>query len=75
MLIKFTNAADNLKGNPLFINVDAIVSVFELPNDGGSLKTIVWGGPTGVGWEVEESLGEVIKKINDVVNSKSCGCK
>ncbi len=72
--------ADNASQTTTLVNNiqsrgDAIVSVFELPNDGGSLKTIVWGGPTGVGWEVEESLGEVIKKINDVVNSKSCGCK
>jgi hypothetical protein len=74
MLVKFTNASNDLKGNPLYINVEHITSVFEAPTDGGSLKTIIWGGPTGIGWEVEESLNEAFKLIS-AANSKTCGCK
>jgi hypothetical protein len=73
MLIKFTNAADHIKGNPIYINSEYIVSIFEAPTDGGSLKTIVWGGPNGIGWEVEESLNEAVKKVEAVTSS--CGCK
>jgi hypothetical protein len=65
MLIKLTNAADSvLKGNPLYINVDWIVSVYEVPRDSGSVRTIIYGGPQCITWEVEESLSEVEKKVN-----------
>lgn len=74
MLVKFTNASDMLKGNPLYINSEHVVSVFESPTDGGSLKTIIWGGPTGIGWEIEESLNQAVKLINSA-NAKTCGCK
>ena len=64
MLCKFTNASGEYRGDPLYINKDWIVTIFEQPRDGGSLVTIVWGGPTGIGWEVEESL-EKARKIFD----------
>ena len=69
MLVKFTNAAEGLEGNPIYINTEWIVSVYETNKgeEGGSLVTIVFGGPGGIAWEVEESLEEAQKKINSAV--------
>ena len=66
MLVKFTNAAEGLVGNPVYINSEWIVSVYEISRtgDGGSLVTIIFGGPAGIAWEVEESLAEATKIIN-----------
>ena len=62
-LIKLTNTASDHRGNPIYINSKWIVSVFPLESDqGGSLRTIVFGGPQGNAWEVEESP-EKIKKM------------
>jgi hypothetical protein len=59
-MIKFTNNADAHRGNPIYIHPDWIVAVFEAPSQpGGSLKTIIYGGPQGTSWEVEESPAEV----------------
>jgi len=63
MLIKLTNGVSMLKGNPLYINKDWIVSVYEAPSEEGMIKTIVYGGPQGTTWEVEESPSEVYKRI------------
>ena len=65
MMIKFTNAAENMEGNPIYINKEWIVSLYETARngEGGSLVTIIFGGP-GLAWEVEESLEEAYKKIN-----------
>ena len=62
-MLRFTNASEPYKGNPLYINKEWITCVFEHPRDGGSLITVIFGGPTGTPWEVEESLGEVLKII------------
>lgn len=65
-MIKFTNAVDKFKGNPIFINKDHITAVYENAKEpGGSLVTIVYGGYAGICWEVEEGLYEAIKKINE----------
>jgi hypothetical protein len=64
-MIKFTNASQGRKGDPLYINSDWIITVFEAHVEGGSLITIIFGGPTGISWEVEESLSEAIKLINE----------
>jgi hypothetical protein len=63
-MLKFTNASGPYTGNPLYISKEWIVTVFEHPRDGGSLVTVIFGGPTGNSWEVEESLKEVINIIN-----------
>lgn len=63
-LIKFNNAAEAHLGNPIYINQDWIVAVFESPSQpGGSLKTIIYGGPTGITWEVAESPADVFKMV------------
>jgi hypothetical protein len=72
MLVKFTNAAEDLKGNLIYINTDWIISVYEMPTDGGSLRTVVYGGSQPVAWEVQESLSEAVKMIN---TAKGCSCK
>jgi len=65
MLLKFTNVAEQHKGNSLYINPDNIIAVYEIAKaPGGSLATIIYGGPQGITWEVEESLNEVMKKVN-----------
>jgi hypothetical protein len=63
MLIKLTNVSEGHMGDPIWINADNIVSLFQfakVPN--GSLTTFVYGS-TGVTWEVEEAPGEVLKLI------------
>ena len=64
MMLKFTNSSEGRNGDPLYLNKDWIVSVYENANEGGSLQTIIFGGPgAGIPFQVEESLGEVIKII------------
>jgi hypothetical protein len=59
-LIKLTNLSNDHKGDPLYINPDWIVAIFPFSNnEGGSLRTIVYGGPTGTSWEVEESPEQI----------------
>ena len=65
-MLKFTNASsDTYQGMPLYINSEWIASAYEEPTNRGSLKTIIWGGPNGMIWVVEESLNEVIKIIRE----------
>ena len=63
-MIKFTNASEGRKGDSIYINSKWIVTVFEEHQEGGSLSTVIFGGPGGVPWFVEESLSEAIKLIN-----------
>lgn len=73
-LVKFTNSTVTHLGNPIFINPDHIAAVYEASVvPGGSLKTFIFGGH-GVLWEVEESLAEVTKLINNT-SAKLCECK
>ena len=65
MLIEFTNTAEQHKGNKIYINKDAIITAFEMANEeGGSLATVIYGGPTGSNWNVEEGLNKVVSMIN-----------
>lgn len=68
-MIKFSNTG-RYRGDPLYINPDWIVSVFEESSEQyGSLSTIIFGGPgNGTRWVVEESAKEVIKKIEEAKN-------
>ena len=63
-MIKFTNSSEGRKGDPIYINSEWIVTVFEEHQEGGSLATVVFGGPGGTPWFVEESLSEAIKLID-----------
>jgi hypothetical protein len=65
-VIKLTNATDQYKGNAIYINPEWIVAVFSTSFEtGGSLKTIVYGGPQGTSWEVEESPEEIHKLLSE----------
>lgn len=62
-IIKLISTSFDHQGNPINFNPDWIVCVFPLETDGGgSLRTIVYGGPMGDSWEVEESP-EKIKRL------------
>lgn len=64
--VKLTNTG-RYRGDPLYINLDWIVSVFEEASEQyGSLSTVVFGGTgNGTRWVVEESAKEVLKKIEE----------
>jgi uncharacterized protein YlzI (FlbEa/FlbD family) len=65
MLLKFANAAPEHAGNPIYININHITAVYPMTRpEGGGQSTIVFGGPTGQAWIVEEGVEEVIKKVN-----------
>lgn len=69
MLIKFTNGADQFKGNDLYINSDHIVAVYEftkIEDNTDTIMTIIYGGPQGSEWYVSESLAEVNKRLRAV---------
>lgn len=66
MIVRFTNAAEQHRGNPIYINPDYVAAVYETARTpGGSLMTVLYGGPTGVEWQVEESLHEAVKLLNN----------
>lgn len=56
-LVKLTNAATTLKGKPLLINSDRIVSVFEAEIDGEKV-TFVYAD-TKDSWQVKENINTV----------------
>jgi hypothetical protein len=71
MLVKLTNAVSALKGQPLLINTDKIVSVYtgtvtREPQDDNityiDTVTFIHIPPHGT-WEVSESLDEVLALI------------
>ena len=62
-LVKLTNNNEQLKGMPIYLNPNHIVSVYEMPTDSGSLVTAVYG-IRGDTWFVEEGLSEVVNIIN-----------
>ena len=63
-LVRFTNNADEHKGNPIYINIDHISAIYEASSTpGGSLKTFVFGGYTGVQWEIAESPKQALELI------------
>jgi len=64
--VKLTNSNDQHKGNPIYLNVDHITAVYDIAVEGSNIKTFVFGGYTGVTWEVEESPKQVIDLIMPV---------
>ena len=67
MLIKLTNAAEEHKGNNIYINPEWVVAVFQTSSQpGGSLNTIVYGGPQGTSWTVDESPEQIHRLINTI---------
>jgi hypothetical protein len=66
MFIRLTNSFGEKRGDPLLININNIVSVYEKHEDGGSLSTAVFSD-TQLTWEVEESIKQVEDKINEAL--------
>ena len=78
MFIKLTNLNANFLDMPVYINARNVLSVYESrknQQDGGLTTTIY--ATNGQEWFVEESLSEVIKKLNEALNAKreNCSCK
>jgi len=73
MLVKFTNSNPDLKGMPLYIMSENIVSVFEIPIDNGSLATCIYG-IRGETWQVEEGLREAVNLINKATKGENFDC-
>ena len=65
-MLKFTNRANGRQDDPVYISSEWIVAVYENHEEGGSLSTIIYGGPGGTEWHVSESLQEVINIIEGV---------
>lgn len=66
--VKLTNTG-RFRDEKIYINVDAIISIFEEATDGGSLRTVIFGNSVNpIRWVVEESVGEVLKKIKELEN-------
>jgi hypothetical protein len=64
--IKLTNNSDAHKGNPIYINADHITAIFDAAVEGGNIKTFIFGGHTGVQWEVEQSPKQIVDMIAPV---------
>lgn len=67
MFIRLTNGVQERKGDPLYINVNFIKVVYEDHVPGGSLITQIHA--ENVTWTVEESLGEVMKLIDNALRN------
>jgi hypothetical protein len=63
MLVKLTNSNEQLKGMPLYLMTEHILSIFETPTEGGSLVTSIYG-IRGDTWFVEQGLNEVVDIVN-----------
>ena len=64
--IKLTNNFEKFKGNPIYINVDHIVAVYDDMDANGMTRTIVFGSVNGIMWDVEEPVSKIIKMIEEV---------
>ena len=62
-LIKLTNAAKGRIGEGLILNTEAMMSFFESTQEDGTKTTIAYG-MNGNSWEVQETIDEVMEKIN-----------
>ena len=61
-LIKLTNATKGRIGEGLILNAEAMMSFFE--NTVDDVKVTVAFGMNGNSWEVQETIDEIMEKIN-----------
>lgn len=78
LFIKLTNTVEKHIGEVIWINTDHITSIYEHPKiTGGSLTTFIHcrvGEPAT--WEVEESVSQIMKQIEDTnAKCEGCSCK
>ena len=64
MFIKVNNAGNERRGDPVVININSIVSVYEDHVEGGSLMTVIYSS-NGLMWHVEESLETVYRLLEE----------
>ena len=62
-LIKLTNATKGRIGESLILNTEAMMSFFENTQEDGTKTTIAYG-MNGNSWEFQETIDEVMEKIN-----------
>jgi hypothetical protein len=61
-LIRLTNATKGRIGEGLILNTEAMMSFFE--NTVDDVKVTVAFGMNGNSWEVQETIDEIMEKIN-----------
>ena len=61
-LIRLTNATKGRIGEGLILNAEAMMSFFE--NTVDDVKVTVAFGMNGNSWEVQETIDEIMEKIN-----------
>jgi hypothetical protein len=85
-MIKLTNASESHLGKPLIINLDYIISMFEVPNPvTGSIMTVLYSS-TKETWQVQETADEIAallkmpvtkikpsKAVKSVISSSGAG--
>jgi uncharacterized protein YlzI (FlbEa/FlbD family) len=62
-LIRLTNATKGRIGEGLILNAEAIMSFFENTQEDGTKVTVAFG-MNGNSWEVQETIDEIMGKIN-----------
>lgn len=67
MFIKLTNTHIARAGDPILININSIVSVYEDHVDGGSLRTVVYSSDS-LNWYVEESVEKIYSLIKAAID-------
>ncbi len=62
-LIKLTNATKGRIGEGLILNTEAMMSFFENEQEDGTKVTVAFG-MNGNSWEVQETIDEIMSKID-----------
>jgi uncharacterized protein YlzI (FlbEa/FlbD family) len=62
-LIRLTNATKGRIGEGLILNAEAMMSFFENMQEDGTKVTVAFG-MNGNSWEVQETIDEIMGKIN-----------
>lgn len=63
MLLKLTNAAKGRVGDGLILNTELMVSFFDHTNEDEQKVTSIFG-VGGNAWEVQETIDEIMEKVN-----------
>ena len=62
-LIRLTNATKGRIGEGLILNAEAMMSFFENEQEDGTKVSVAFG-MNGNSWEVQETIDEIMEKIN-----------
>ena len=79
MLVKFTNLNMNHLDQPVYINANHILTLYESSRSGsgGGLTTTIFcmNGANEKEWFVEESLSQAVKLVNEALGNKNAKCE